>query len=127
MTQPRYARTVVFRGSQCLTNASNRQIAPICTVRTLICNSLTLIPVVNNYVHTYIYIKLDVNEGRHKNIDDQYCSKLFETQYLFLISNSCLLALNIEARGRSEAESTVARGRLRSEKPGVAVRNSTPD
>jgi hypothetical protein len=30
----------------------------------------------------YIYFQLDVNESRHKNVDDQYYSKLFETQYL---------------------------------------------
>jgi hypothetical protein len=69
----------------------------------------------------YIYFQLDVNEIRHKNIEGQYSSKLLETQYLLS------LALDIEARDLSEAESAVARCRLRSENAGVAVTNSAPD
>jgi hypothetical protein len=64
MTQPRYIRIVICRDSQCLINASNRLTAPICT--TFICNSLSLIPLVNNCVHMYIYFQLDVNESRQK-------------------------------------------------------------
>jgi hypothetical protein len=33
------------------------------------------------------YFQLDVNESGHKNIDDQYCSKIFENQYLFLVND----------------------------------------
>jgi len=42
-------------------------------------------------------------------------------------SASCLLALNIEARGLPEAESAVAGCSLRTANPGVAVTDSTPD
>jgi len=47
--------------------------------------------------------------------------------YYLKLYNSCLSALNIEARGLSEAVSAVARCVLRIENPGVAVRNSAPD
>jgi len=69
----------------------------------------------------YVYFQLDVNESRHK-------ISMTNTAVNYLeLSASCLLALNIEARGLPEAESAVAQYRLRTENPGVAVRDFTPD